>query len=201
MGDLVVIERGGEVIPKVVEVVLSERPASAVPFAMPEACPVCGAQVAAIAEEVDLRCPNASCKAQIEERIKHYARRQAMDIEGLGDKLVAVLVETGAVRNIADLYALETRVPGPTRSDGRQVRRQSRLFDREEPRAPACRGFSSASASGSWASARPSFCPGASARWRLWLGRPPRRSTPSPRSEMPWSRPCASGSRRLRTRI
>ena len=107
VGDLVVIERGGEVIPKVVEVVLSERPASAVPFAMPETCPVCGAQVAAIAEEVDLRCPNASCKAQIEERIKHYARRQAMDIEGLGDKLVAVLVETGAVRNIADLYAIE----------------------------------------------------------------------------------------------
>jgi DNA ligase (NAD+) len=107
VGDLVVIERGGEVIPKVVEVVLSDRPASAQPFTMAEVCPACGAQVRAIAEQVDLRCPNASCKAQIEERIKHYARRRAMDIEGLGDKLVAVLVETGAVRNIADLYLLE----------------------------------------------------------------------------------------------
>jgi len=107
VGDLVVVERGGEVIPKIVEVVLGERPASAVPFRMPERCPVCGTHVAAIAGEVDLRCPNASCKAQIEERIKHFARRQAMDIEGLGDKLVGALVETGALRNIADLYALE----------------------------------------------------------------------------------------------
>lgn len=107
VGDLVVVERGGEVIPKIVEVVLDERPASAAPFEMPERCPVCGTHVAAIADEVDLRCPNASCKAQIEERIKHYARRQAMDIEGLGDKLVALLVETGAVKNIADLYSLE----------------------------------------------------------------------------------------------
>ena len=107
VGDLVVIERGGEVIPKVVEVILDERPVASVPFAMPETCPVCGTPVHAIVDEVDLRCPNASCKAQIEERIKHYARRQAMDIEGLGDKLVAVLVETGAVKNIADLYTLE----------------------------------------------------------------------------------------------
>lgn len=106
-GDTVVIERGGEVIPKVVEVVRSERPADAVPFVMPPSCPVCGTHVTAIEGEVDVRCPNASCKAQIEERIKHFARRQAMDIEGLGDKLVAVLVETGAVKNIADLYSLE----------------------------------------------------------------------------------------------
>ncbi len=107
VGDLVVVERGGEVIPKIVEVVLKERPEGAAPFVMPEACPACGTHVAAIVGEVDLRCPNASCKAQIEERIKHYARRQAMDIEGLGDKLVAVLVETGAVKNIADLYSLD----------------------------------------------------------------------------------------------
>ena len=107
VGDLVVIERGGEVIPKVVEVDLSARPSSAVPFAMPQACPVCGTPVHAVEGEVDLRCPNTSCKAQIEERIKHYARRQAMDIEGLGDKLVAELVATGAVKNIADLYSLD----------------------------------------------------------------------------------------------
>lgn len=107
VGDQVVIERGGEVIPKVVEVVLSERPPDARAFAMPETCPVCGAHVSAMVDEVDLRCPNASCKAQIEERVKHFARRQAMDIEGLGDKLVATLVETGAVKNIADLYSLD----------------------------------------------------------------------------------------------
>ena len=107
VGDLVVVERGGEVIPKIVEVVLAERPSTSLPFVMPEACPVCGTSVAAIAGEVDLRCANASCKAQIEERIKHYARRQAMDIEGLGDKLVALLVSTDTVKNIADLYSLD----------------------------------------------------------------------------------------------
>ncbi len=107
VGDLVVVERGGEVIPKIVEVVLADRPESARPFVIPTSCPVCGTHVAAIPGEVDLRCPNASCKAQIEERIKHYARRQAMDIEGLGDKLVAALVEAGTVKNIADLYHLD----------------------------------------------------------------------------------------------
>jgi DNA ligase (NAD+) len=107
VGDLVVVERGGEVIPKIVEVVTAERKAGTLPFSMPGECPVCGTHVAAIAGEVDLRCPNASCRAQIEERIKHYARRQAMDIEGLGDKLVAALVAAGTLRNIADLYSLE----------------------------------------------------------------------------------------------
>lgn len=107
VGDLVVVERGGEVIPKIVEVVMEERPRSTSPFAMPETCPACGTHVAAIEGEVDLRCPNASCPAQIEERIKHFARRQAMDIEGLGDKLVALLVADGTVKDIADLYSLD----------------------------------------------------------------------------------------------
>ncbi|MBK5254486.1 MAG: NAD-dependent DNA ligase LigA [Vicinamibacteria bacterium] len=110
VGDTVVVERGGDVIPKIVEVALGLRPPSAKPFMMPAACPVCLTHVAAMDDEVDLRCPNASCPAQIEERIKHFARRQAMDIEGLGDKLVALLVSDGTLRNIADLYTLEVDV-------------------------------------------------------------------------------------------
>ncbi len=108
-GDTVVIERGGDVIPKVVAVVDSRRPADARPWTPPATCPVCGSDVVRAEGEVDRRCPNASCPAQIEERLKHFARREAMDIEGLGDALVRQLVEKGLVRDFADLYGLRDR--------------------------------------------------------------------------------------------
>lgn len=107
VGDTVVIERGGEVIPKVVEVRLDKRPQDSVAFAMPASCPTCGAAVIRGEGEVDWRCASASCGAQIEERLKHFARREAMDIEGLGDKIVRALVESGHLTNVADLYALD----------------------------------------------------------------------------------------------
>ncbi len=87
-GDTVLIERGGEVIPKVVSVVLEKRPARARPWTPPERCPSCGEPVARAEGEVDRRCRNVSCPAQLEERLKHFARREAMDIEGLGESLV-----------------------------------------------------------------------------------------------------------------
>jgi DNA ligase (NAD+) len=106
VGDTVLIEKGGDVIPKVVEVVLSKRPQPAVPWAPPATCPVCGTEAVKPEGEVDRRCPNSSCPAQIEEGLKHFARRDAMDIEGLGDVLVRQLVEKGLVRDFADLYHL-----------------------------------------------------------------------------------------------
>jgi DNA ligase (NAD+) len=109
VGDSVLIEKGGDVIPKVVEVVLAKRPAGTVRWAAPAACPVCGADAVKPEGEVDRRCTNASCPAQIEEGLKHFARREAMDIEGLGDALVHQLVEKGLVRDIADLYHLKER--------------------------------------------------------------------------------------------
>jgi DNA ligase (NAD+) len=105
-GDTVLIERGGDVIPKVVQVVEARRPADAVPWTPPATCPVCGSAAIKAEGEVDRRCPNASCPAQIEERLKHYARREAMDIEGLGDALVRQLMEKGLVRDFAGLYRL-----------------------------------------------------------------------------------------------
>ena len=105
-GDTVVIEKGGDVIPKVVEVVLARRPEGAVPWSPPSTCPVCGTAVVKPEGEVDRRCPNSSCPVQIEERLKHFSRREAMDIEGLGDVLVRQLVERGTVRDFADLYRL-----------------------------------------------------------------------------------------------
>jgi DNA ligase (NAD+) len=106
VGDTVLIEKGGDVIPKVVEVVLARRPDGTTPWTPPETCPVCGGAAVKAEGEVDRRCLNASCPAQIEERLKHYARREAMDIEGLGDVLVRQLVEKGLVHDFADLYAL-----------------------------------------------------------------------------------------------
>lgn len=105
-GDTVVIERGGDVIPKVVHVVERRRPKDAVPWTPPERCPVCKTPALKPEGEVDRRCPNASCPAQIEERLKHFARREAMDIEGLGDALARQLVEKKMVRHFADLYHL-----------------------------------------------------------------------------------------------
>ncbi len=106
VGDTVLIEKGGDVIPKVVQVVEARRPPEAVPWTPPAACPVCGTEAVKPEGEVDRRCPNASCPAQIEEGLKHFARREAMDIEGLGHVLVHQLVETGLVKDFADLYAL-----------------------------------------------------------------------------------------------
>jgi DNA ligase (NAD+) len=102
----VIVERGGDVIPKVVGVVEAKRPAGTEPWTPPSRCPVCGAELVKPEGEVDRRCPNSSCPAQIEQRLQHYASRSAMDIEGLGDVLVHQLVERGLVRSFADLYPL-----------------------------------------------------------------------------------------------
>jgi DNA ligase (NAD+) len=109
VGDTVLIEKGGDVIPKVVRVVEEKRPADTSPWVPPEACPVCGTQAIKAEGEVDRRCPNASCPAQIEQRLRHFAARSAMDIEGLGDVLVQKLVEVGLVRDFADIYHLKER--------------------------------------------------------------------------------------------
>ena len=106
VGDTVRIEKGGDVIPKVVEVVLDRRPARTRPWQPPSHCRVCGTEAVKPEGEVDRRCPNSSCPAQIEERLKHFARREAMDVEGLGDVLVGQLVQQGLVRDFAELYHL-----------------------------------------------------------------------------------------------
>jgi len=106
VSDTVRIERGGEVIPKVVEVVLEKRPEGTEPWRPPETCPACGTAAVRAEGEVDRRCPNVSCPAQVEERLKHFARREAMDVEGLGNVVVHELLERGLVEDFADLYAL-----------------------------------------------------------------------------------------------
>ena len=105
--DFVLIEKGGEVIPKVIKVIPSRRPPDAREFKMPKNCPVCQGHVFREEGEVALRCVNAACPAKLKESLLHFARRRAMTIEGLGDALVDQLVEKNLVRDVADLFTLK----------------------------------------------------------------------------------------------
>jgi len=105
-GDTVLIEKGGDVIPKVVSVVEGKRPPGTEPWQPPTECPVCGTPVVKAEGEVDRRCPNSSCPAQVEQSIGHFASRTAMDIEGLGEVIVHELLARGLVKDVADLYRL-----------------------------------------------------------------------------------------------
>lgn len=108
IGDTVIVRRAGDVIPEVVGVVRSRRPENARRFHMPVHCPVCGSDVVRLEGEADARCTGGLfCAAQRKEAIKHFASRRAMDIEGLGDKLVEQLVDRELVKDVADLYALD----------------------------------------------------------------------------------------------
>ena len=106
-GDVVIINRAGDVIPKVVSVVPGKRPNDAEKVELPEECPVCGSEVVKLEGEVIARCTaGLYCEAQRKEAIKHFASRRAMDIEGLGDKLVEQLVDEDLIHNPADLFTL-----------------------------------------------------------------------------------------------
>jgi len=108
IGDLVVVRRAGDVIPEVVRSVVSERPNNAKQFFLPNTCPVCGSEVIQIDGEAKSRCSaGLYCPAQKKQAIKHYASRKAMDIEGLGDKLVEQLANEKIINNIADLYHMK----------------------------------------------------------------------------------------------
>lgn len=107
IGDTVVIEKAGEIIPQVVSVVTGKRTGREKRFHMPRECPVCGAEVVRLGDEVYQRCSSMSCPAQLEGRLEYFASRDAMDIEGLGPAVIEQLVGKGLVRDPADLYHLE----------------------------------------------------------------------------------------------
>ena len=107
IGDSVIIRRAGDVIPQVVKVVEERRPADARDITFPDHCPVCGSPVERVANEAVARCSGGLiCAAQRKQAIKHFASRKAMDIDGLGDKLVEQLVDQGLVHSVADIYRL-----------------------------------------------------------------------------------------------
>jgi DNA ligase (NAD+) len=106
-GDTVIIEKAGDVIPRVVAPILSLRPEGSVPWIMPTTCKACGSELRRDEEEVVWRCENSSCPARLRRSLEHFASRSAMNIEGLGEALVEQLIEQGLVSDFADLYRLE----------------------------------------------------------------------------------------------
>ncbi len=107
VGDHVLVERAGDVIPHVLEVVTSKRNGKEKRYTLPKKCPACGQEVFRPEGDAITRCTNASCPAQLKESVKHFASKGALDIDGLGDKLVEQLVDGGLVNDVADLFDLE----------------------------------------------------------------------------------------------
>ncbi|HOD77103.1 MAG TPA: NAD-dependent DNA ligase LigA [Syntrophorhabdus sp.] len=107
IGDTVIVSRAGDVIPEVVKVIKEKRTGQERPFTMPEECPVCGEKVVRQPGEAIRRCVNINCPAQIKGSIEHFASKRAMDIDGLGEKLVEQLVDKKAINDVSDLYYLE----------------------------------------------------------------------------------------------
>ena len=112
IGDTVLIEKGGDVIPKVVGIDRNERPDDSAEYAFPNQCPSCRGPLTRDAEEAVARCDNPTCPAQLRRRLEHFASRNAMDIEGLGPAVVEQLVEQGLVKDLSDLYELNVESLG-----------------------------------------------------------------------------------------
>ena len=107
IGDTVIVQKAGEIIPEIVEVVKDKRPEGTVPYRLPETCPICGAPVSRDPDGAAVRCTGAECPAQLLRNLTHFASRSAMDIEGLGPAVMGQLVDRGLVSTAADLYDLE----------------------------------------------------------------------------------------------
>jgi DNA ligase (NAD+) len=110
IGDFIILEKGGDVIPKVVKVVQDKRSENLPPYHPPEKCPICKSPLVKHPDEVALRCENAACPEQVARRIEHFASRRAMDIEGLGDKIIDLLLNNNLIKDYGDLYTLKSDV-------------------------------------------------------------------------------------------
>ena len=120
IGDTVIVQKAGEIIPEIVSVVLEKRPPEAKPYHIPEFCPVCGAPVRRDPDGAAIRCTGAECPAQLLRNLTHFASRDAMDIEGLGPAAVEALVNAGLVKNPADLYHLKAEQVEPLERMGKK---------------------------------------------------------------------------------
>ena len=135
IGDTVLVTRAGDVIPRVVGPVIVERTGKERRFKMPDRCPVCGSDVDHPPGEAMSRCTNAACPAQVYERVRHFASRGAMDIEGLGDVMAQQLTELGLVRDIADIYKLDAQALGSVpRTGPKSVENLLRNIERSKAR-------------------------------------------------------------------
>ena len=127
IGDTVIVQKAGEIIPEIVEVVLDKRPENTVPYKLPETCPVCGAPAVRDVDGAALRCTGAECPAQLLRNITHFASRDAMDIEGLGPAVVQQLVKTRLIEGVADLYGLTVETILDANLDGIKLKSAENL--------------------------------------------------------------------------
>jgi DNA ligase (NAD+) len=125
VGDTVLVQKAGEIIPEIVEVDLSQRPEGTVPYLLPDRCPVCGAPVSRDPDGAAIRCTGAECPAQLLRNITHFASRDAMDIDGLGPAVIQQLVDGGLVHTAADLYDLRAQDVAQLEHMGVKIRGKS----------------------------------------------------------------------------
>lgn len=107
LGDTVLLHKAGDIIPEISQVIIEQRPDDSQPYQVPTTCPECGAELVHLDDEVALRCINPMCPAQIKEGLAHFASRNAMNIDGLGPKIIEHLFDRGLVKDVADLYRLK----------------------------------------------------------------------------------------------
>ncbi len=130
VGDFVVLEKAGEIIPAIVSVNLARRPPDAVKFVFPEKCPACGTVAARQPLDAAVRCPNAACPAQLRRRLEHFASKDGVDIEGLGPAMIEQLVAKGAVKALPDLYRLRREdLLTPGKENGKTAERVLAAID------------------------------------------------------------------------
>lgn len=110
IGDRVIVEKGGDVIPKIVKYDSNSRDGSEIDIKFPNKCPICGSYLVKYPDEVAVRCDNISCQAQLKKRIEHFAERDAMDIRGLGEELVSKLVDKGLIKDFSSIYELNENI-------------------------------------------------------------------------------------------
>ena len=109
IGDMVIVRKAGEIIPEIVSVDISQRPADAVPFSMPEVCPACGEKVVRLEGEAAYRCLNEQCPAQTYRAMMHFVSKDAMNIDGMGPSMINVLLNADLIHDVADIYTLSSR--------------------------------------------------------------------------------------------
>jgi DNA ligase (NAD+) len=140
VGDSVIVEKAGELIPQVIEVNLAQRPEGTEAWSAPTHCPACNTPVRRIEGEAALRCPNLGCPGRLEAAVFHFTRRSAMDIDGLGHSLIEQLVTSGLIRDLADIFALPARVEDLLELD-RMAKKSADSLVASIDRARTTRGF------------------------------------------------------------
>ena len=164
IGDTVLIQKAGEIIPEVLEVIREKRPSGTKPYKLPENCPVCGSPVTRDEGGAAVRCRGAECPAQLLRNIVHFASRNAMDIDGLGPSVVSLLLDEGLIKSAGDLYSLDAQSVALLERMGKKSA-ENLIAALEQSKGTTCPDCFSDLESSRWARAQPKRLRNASERW------------------------------------